>query len=64
MDLLQEIDQALDQWQNMQTIYNEVNDPLLVETVIHQLIAAERRYDYLLRLAKAEDLYSDKIPLR
>jgi hypothetical protein len=48
----------------MQNIYNEVSDPALIDSVIYQVMAAEQRYEYLLRLAKSESLTCENIPVR
>lgn len=64
MDLALELEEAKEQWQNMQSVYNEVSDPALIDAVIYQVMAAERRYEYLLRLAKSESLTCENIPLR
>ncbi len=52
------------QWRNAQSVYNEVSDPALIDAVIYQVMAAERRYEYLLRLAKSESLSCENIPIR
>lgn len=64
MDLISELEDARWQWKNMQSIYNEVSDPALIDTVIYQVMAAEQRYEYLLRLAKSESLTCENIPVR
>ena len=64
MDLISELEDARWQWKNMQSIYNEVSDPALNDTVIYQVMAAEQRYEYLLRLAKSESLTCENIPVR
>lgn len=64
VDLAQELEEAKCQWHNMQSVYNEVSDPALIDAVIYQVMAAERRYEYLLRLAKAESLSCENIPVR
>lgn len=64
MDLMLELEDARIQWKNMQTVYNEVSDPALIDTVIYQVMAAEQRYEYLLRLAKQEALTCENIPVR
>ncbi|MBR4944195.1 MAG: DUF2508 family protein [Peptococcaceae bacterium] len=64
MDLILELEEARKQWRNMQSVYNEVSDPALIDAVIYQVIAAERRYEYLLRLAKSESLTCENIPVR
>lgn len=38
--------------------------PALIDAVIYQVMAAERRYEYLLRLAKSESLSCENIPIR
>ena len=58
------VEEAKEQWKNMQSVYNEVSDPALIDAVIYQVMAAERRYEYLLRLAKSESLTCENIPLR
>ena len=64
MDLMMELEDARWQWKNMQNIYNEVSDPALIHSVIYQVMAAEQRYEYLLRLAKSEALTCENIPVR
>ena len=64
MDLMMELEDARWQWKNMQNIYNEVSDPALIDSVIYQVMAAEQRYEYLLRLAKSESLTCENIPVR
>ena len=64
MDLMMELEDARWQWKNMQNIYNEVSDPALFDSVIYQVMAAEQRYEYLLRLAKSEALTCENIPVR
>lgn len=64
MDLLQEIKETKQEWQNMQKIYNELQDPGLIDAVIYQLNAAERKYEYLLRLAKSQQLVNKEFIVR
>lgn len=64
MDLALELEEARAQWRSMQSLYNEVSDPALIDAVIYQVMAAERRYEYLLRLAKNEALTCENIPVR
>ena len=64
MDLILELEEARKQWRNMQSVYHDVSDPALIDAVIYQVIAAERRYEYLLRLAKSESLTCENIPVR
>lgn len=64
MELMLELEAAKKQWKNIQNVYNEVSDPALIDAVIYQAMAAERRYEYLLRLAKSESLTCENIPIR
>lgn len=64
VDLALELEEARNQWHNAQSVYNEVSDPALIDAVIYQVMAAERRYEYLLRLAKCESLTCENIPVR
>lgn len=63
-ELLEQVQEAKAKWQGLQSVLNEVSDPRAMEQVIHQLIAAEKRYDYLLQLIKEADLRNDTIELR
>ena len=63
-NLLAEIMEAKDQWQSLQQLYGEVSDPRVVEHVIHQIIATEKRYGYLLQLAKEQHLHCGDIEIR
>ena len=63
-DLLKQVEEAKTQWQSLQTVLNEVSDPRATEQVIHQLIAAEKRYDYLLQLVKEAQMHIYTIELR
>lgn len=64
MDLLQEIQETKQEWQNMQQVYNELQDPGLIEAVIYRLNAAERKYEYLLQLAKNRKVVNKEIVVR
>ena len=63
-DLLTAVQQAKTQWQLLHTQLNEANDSRVVEQIIYQMIAAEKRYDYLLQLAKEQHLHTSHIDLR
>ena len=64
MDLLQEINETKQEWLNMQNIYNEVQDPRLIDAMIYRMNAVERKYEYLLQLAKTENLVNREIMVR
>lgn len=63
-ELLQQINEAKTQWQNLQSVYNEVSDPRVVEHIILQMQAAESRYGYLLQLGKEAHLRQNDVELR
>lgn len=62
--LLDEVNEAKVQWQCLYNVFNEVSDPRVVEHIIHQIIATEKRYGYLLQLAKEQDIRSGVIDIR
>ena len=64
MDLYLELNEAKNQWQNLQSIYNEVTDPAVIDSVIHQMIVVEQRYDQLMRKAREQSLVCNTIQLR
>ena len=64
MDLYLELNEAKNQWQNLQSIYNEVTDPAVIDSVVHQMIVVEQRYDQLLRKAREQALVCNTIQLR
>lgn len=63
-ELLRQVAEAKLQWQNLQSVYNEVSDPRVVEHIILQMQATESRYGYLLQLSKEAQLRSETIELR
>lgn len=63
-ELLQSIQQAKNEWRNFYLLLDEVSDPRVLEHVIHQILASEKRYNYLLQLAKEEALHNYEIDLR
>lgn len=63
-ELLQQVAAAKAEWQNLQSVYNEVSDPRVVEYIILQLQATESRYSYLLQLSKEARLRNELIELR
>ena len=53
-DLATAIAAARDEWLTAQRFFECVSEPDLVDQAIYSIEAAERKYMYLLRLAKAE----------
>lgn len=64
MDLQTALQNARIQWRNLESIYNEVTDPAVIDSIIHQMIVAEQNYDRLLARAKAEELTAQEIQTR
>ncbi|MGQ9779605.1 MAG: YaaL family protein [Bacillota bacterium] len=54
-DLAMAIAAARDEWLTAQRFFECVSDPDLVDQAIYSIEAAERKYMYLLRLAKARE---------
>ncbi len=52
-DIAQCLSQARSEWQAAQILFDSVTDPDMVDAAIHMVNAAEKKYSYLLRLAKA-----------
>lgn len=48
------VDRAHKEWVQAKNFFNEVNDPELIDHAIYAMVAAERKYIYLLKLAKKE----------
>ncbi|MDQ7794644.1 MAG: DUF2508 family protein [bacterium] len=54
---LQEVvEQAWREWQAAQAYFDAVSDPDLVDHAIYMVEAAERKYGYLIKRAKAEGI--------
>lgn len=50
----QVIDEARKAWLQARHYFNNVTDPELIDHAIYEIVAAERKYMYLLRLAREE----------
>ena len=64
MDLQTALQEARTQWRNLESIYNQVTDPAVIDSIIHQLIVAEQTYDRLLSRARAENITTQEIQMR
>lgn len=64
MDLLTALHEARTQWRNLESVYNQVTDPAVVDSIIHQMVVAEQTYDRLLARAREEHLLASEIQLR
>ena len=56
--------EAQNRCRNLQSIYNEVTDPAEIDSIIHQMVVAERYYDRLLQQAKLQNLSNERIEMR
>lgn len=48
------VDRAHKEWIQAKSLFDEINDPELIDHVIYAMEAAERKYIYLLKLAQRE----------
>ncbi|MBO4948673.1 MAG: DUF2508 family protein [Peptococcaceae bacterium] len=64
MDLQTALQEARTQWRNLESIYNQVTDPAVIDSIIHQMIVAEQTYDRLLSRARAENITTQEIQMR
>ena len=64
MDIQTALQEAKAQWNNLESIYNQVTDPAVVDSIIHQMIVAEQNYDKLLARARAENIIIREIQIR
>jgi len=54
LSVVAQADRAHREWQQAQAIFNEADDPDLIDHAIYAVEAAERKYIYLLKLARKE----------
>lgn len=54
LSLVNLVEQARLEWEQAQRFFKEVEDPDLIDHAIYALEAAERKYMYLIKLAKKE----------
>ena len=64
MELKTALYEAHDRWKNLESVYNEVTDPAIIDSIIHQMIVAEQYYDRLLNKAREESLTEPNIQTR
>lgn len=50
---------ARKEWEDAVSYFDSVSDPLLIDSAIHRVAAAEQRYRYILNAARAETQCSD-----
>jgi len=53
--LVEIIDRAKEEWLDAGRIFEEVTDPMLIDYAVYQLKASEKKYMYLIKIAKKEN---------
>lgn len=61
--ILEEVDRAMKEWLNAQNYFANVTDPELVDHSILVCQAAEKKYQYLLRVAKNHEAANKVLPI-
>ncbi len=64
MELTTALQKAKERKQNLESIYNEVTEPTVIDSIIHQMIVAEENYDRLLQKAREAELSAQTIEVR
>jgi len=57
------IEEAKRDWQAAKNYFNAVTEPDLIDHAIYAMEAAEKRYVYLLRRAREENLFQEKFSI-
>ncbi len=60
MSLVALVDRAHREWMQAKAYFEEVDDPDLVDHAIYAMEAAEKKYMYLLKLARKENVIDEK----
>jgi len=63
-ELLDEIKQVQQHWAVLNSRLNWSDDKRTIEQISYEMLANEKRYDYLLKLAKEQNLRTSEIVLR
>jgi len=63
MSLVQLVERAHQEWEHTKMLFNEAEDPELVDHAIYAMDAAERKYIYLLKKAQREKVIDDELYL-
>ena len=64
MDVQTALQEVRMQWVNLESVYNQVTDPAVLDSIIHPMIVAEQTYNRLLARAKAEQIIAQEIQMR
>lgn len=63
-EVIREIKEVREHWDSLNCRLNEVCDNRLIEQLIYEMIADERRYNYLLAIAKELNVHDNGIIIR
>lgn len=55
------VDRAHKEWVQAKSLFDEINDPELIDHAIYAMEAAERKYIYLLKLARKEKYIDESL---
>lgn len=58
-EILEEIRATVMEMEIAQAMFNSVSDPKLIEAAIYREEAAKRKFEYLISMAKAKNIYND-----
>lgn len=64
MELITALENAKVQKENLESIYNQVTEPRVIDSIIHQIIVAEDNYNRLLEMAREQNLSIETIEMR
>ena len=63
-ELLRLVDEARREWDEARQAFEAVSETDLIDHAVHRLVAAEKRYTYLLQLAKRERVQGPVLAVR
>lgn len=63
-EVVKEIKEVREHWNSLNCRLNEVSDNRLIEQLIYEMIADERRYNYLLAIAKELNVHDTGVIVR
>lgn len=60
--LISDVEQARQAWLNAKAFFDHVTDPDLIDMAIYSIEAAEKRYMYLLKVARRQGVRLGSVP--
>lgn len=61
LDIADLLMKAREEWLTAQTLFDTVSEPEMVDAAIHMIVAAEKKYSFLLRQAKGLGLMAEPL---